>query len=45
MVCVEFGKSTFTSEVLHDDFHHGRICIKKVAKREESLSLISIPRL
>ena len=45
MVCVEFGKSSFTSEVLHDDFHHGRICIKKMAEREESLSLVSIPRL
>ena len=45
MVSIQLGKSAFTSEVLHDDFHHGSIVIKKVTKRQESISLISVSRL
>lgn len=45
MVGVESGKSAFTSELLHNDFHYGSMCIKKVDEREESFSLIFVLRL
>lgn len=42
MVCVEPREPSFTREVLHDDFHHGGIPIKKVAEREDPSPLISM---
>ena len=42
MVGVEPREHTFTREVIHDDFRHGGIPIKKVAEREHSPPLISV---
>lgn len=42
MIGVEPREPSFTREVLHNDFHHGGIPIKKVAEREHLPPLISV---
>jgi len=41
VVGVQPRKSTLTSEILHDDFHHADILVKK-SKRKKSLHLIFV---
>ena len=43
VIGVKTRESSLTSEVLHDDFHHGDILVFNKSKRKKSLHLISIP--
>jgi len=44
MISIQPRESTLTSEILHDDFHHGDILVLKKLERKQALHLISILR-
>ena len=44
VIGIQPGKSTLTSEILHDDFHHGEILIFKKSERKKYFHLIYVPR-
>ena len=43
MISIQPGEPTLTSEILHDDFHHGDILVFNKSERKMSLHLISVP--
>ena len=42
MIGVQPREPALTSEILHDDFHHGDILVFKKSERKKSLHLISV---
>lgn len=44
VIGVQPGESALTSEILHDDFHHGDILVFKKSERKKPLHLIYVPR-
>ena len=42
VICVQPGESSLTSEIFHDDFHHGNILVFRKSERKQSLHLVSV---
>ena len=43
VIGVQSGKSALTSEIFHDDFHHGGILVFKEPERKKPFCLVSVP--